>query len=311
MWSSTAIRLILYYNNNWQVRCEYDGSTPILKTYTIGDDVLAQATDGGSPEYMLYDGHGSTRQLVSSSVGSQSIIDDFNRMDSYAGNNQDPQSLHKYLYVHCNPVNMIDPSGKSGTIAATMPTIGILVNLQALSAAAAITAGIYIVDRLADALAKRSIIIHVRDKTLVRLAKRFNMGTLLTPNSSKMYFTPVSFAPMNLINMAMFQGGIAGLIKMGAWDLKTQLGINAFIAGCPSAVAGIAADPSLGVPSREPVLIVSAPIGSIFASMFGGGIAVSYEYSGWHWLRFFSKSMVTLPGEYVQSGKYKLMPPVN
>jgi len=35
----------------------------------------------------------------------------FNRMDPFAGNNQDPQSLHKYLYAHSNPINYIDPSG--------------------------------------------------------------------------------------------------------------------------------------------------------------------------------------------------------
>ena len=35
----------------------------------------------------------------------------FNRMDPFAGNKQDPQSLHKYLYCHANPVNNIDPSG--------------------------------------------------------------------------------------------------------------------------------------------------------------------------------------------------------
>ena len=36
----------------------------------------------------------------------------FNRMDPFAGSPQDPQSLHKYLYVHNNPVNGIDPSGR-------------------------------------------------------------------------------------------------------------------------------------------------------------------------------------------------------
>jgi len=36
----------------------------------------------------------------------------FNRMDPFAGNNEDPQSLHKYLYCHANPVNGIDPSGE-------------------------------------------------------------------------------------------------------------------------------------------------------------------------------------------------------
>gem|GEM_PF-1453448 len=35
----------------------------------------------------------------------------FNRMDDFAGNSQDPQSLHKYLYVNCNPINSIDPTG--------------------------------------------------------------------------------------------------------------------------------------------------------------------------------------------------------
>jgi RHS repeat-associated protein len=35
----------------------------------------------------------------------------FNRIDPFAGNNQDPQSLHKYLYAHCNPIMSIDPSG--------------------------------------------------------------------------------------------------------------------------------------------------------------------------------------------------------
>ncbi len=35
----------------------------------------------------------------------------FNQEDRFAGSQQDPQSLHKYLYCHANPVNFIDPSG--------------------------------------------------------------------------------------------------------------------------------------------------------------------------------------------------------
>jgi RHS repeat-associated protein len=35
----------------------------------------------------------------------------FNRVDPYSGNMQDPQSLHKYAYVHNNPINGIDPNG--------------------------------------------------------------------------------------------------------------------------------------------------------------------------------------------------------
>jgi len=35
----------------------------------------------------------------------------FNQRDLSAGNNEDPQSLHKYLYVNCDPINATDPSG--------------------------------------------------------------------------------------------------------------------------------------------------------------------------------------------------------
>jgi RHS repeat-associated protein len=35
----------------------------------------------------------------------------FPTTDSYAGNNEDPLSLHKYLYCHGNPINGTDPSG--------------------------------------------------------------------------------------------------------------------------------------------------------------------------------------------------------
>ena len=37
----------------------------------------------------------------------------FNRLDDFAGNNQDPQSLHKYAYVHGDPIGGVDPTGHS------------------------------------------------------------------------------------------------------------------------------------------------------------------------------------------------------
>ena len=36
----------------------------------------------------------------------------FNRLDPFAGNVKDPQSLHKYLYCHVDAVNGVDPSGE-------------------------------------------------------------------------------------------------------------------------------------------------------------------------------------------------------
>jgi RHS repeat-associated protein len=41
----------------------------------------------------------------------------FNRLDPFFGNLDDPQSLHKYLYTHADPVNAVDPSGKFVAIA--------------------------------------------------------------------------------------------------------------------------------------------------------------------------------------------------
>jgi RHS repeat-associated protein len=51
----------------------------------------------------------------------------FNRIDPYSGNYSDPQSLHKYLYCHANPVNATDPSGRSAFGIAIGVAIGIAV----------------------------------------------------------------------------------------------------------------------------------------------------------------------------------------
>ncbi len=44
----------------------------------------------------------------------------FTRMDPFAGNIQDPQSLHKYLYCHGDPVNGIDPTGRFAVLGGTL-----------------------------------------------------------------------------------------------------------------------------------------------------------------------------------------------
>jgi RHS repeat-associated protein len=50
----------------------------------------------------------------------------FNRVDPYSGNMQDPQSLHKYAYVHNNPVNGIDPSGRMFTVMGVVKVVAII-----------------------------------------------------------------------------------------------------------------------------------------------------------------------------------------
>ena len=56
----------------------------------------------------------------------------FNRVDPFAGNFDDPQSLHKYLYVHGDPVNGVDPSGLFYDLSGV--TTGLYVGAKAASA---------------------------------------------------------------------------------------------------------------------------------------------------------------------------------
>ena len=147
------------YAQVFEETAELGGS--IVRSYTIGDDVLSQ-TGAGVTSHLLYDGHGSTRQLADNNGtvtanyaydaygkmlggnpgvtdGKQSATDllyageqfdsglqmeylraryydqdngRFNRLDPFEGNSEDPQSLHKYAYAHCDSVNGIDPSGE-------------------------------------------------------------------------------------------------------------------------------------------------------------------------------------------------------
>jgi hypothetical protein len=69
-----------------------DGQALPDVTYTIGDDVLTQATDSGAGQHLLYDGHGSARQLIASDG---STVDDSFSYDAYGvmlGGNPGPGS---------------------------------------------------------------------------------------------------------------------------------------------------------------------------------------------------------------------------
>lgn len=57
----------------------------------------------------------------------------FNRLDPFAGNHSDPQSLHKYTYAHSDPVHNIDPTGKS--------FISFLIGVTAMSFLAGLVGG--------------------------------------------------------------------------------------------------------------------------------------------------------------------------
>ena len=66
----------------------------------------------------------------------------FNRLDPFAGNFRDQQSLHKYLYMHGDPVNFNDPTGSfEGLVgmlaAANLQTVVSNLNIMAGQSAAA------------------------------------------------------------------------------------------------------------------------------------------------------------------------------
>jgi hypothetical protein len=59
----------------------------------------------------------------------------FNRLDPFAGNMQDPQSLHKYLYVHGDPIQGVDPSGEMSLVTriAIGGMVGIMLTMSVLN----------------------------------------------------------------------------------------------------------------------------------------------------------------------------------
>jgi RHS repeat-associated protein len=56
----------------------------------------------------------------------------FNRLDPFFGNLSDPQSFHKYLYTHGDPVNEIDPSGLM-SVGGTLSSVAICTGIASIS----------------------------------------------------------------------------------------------------------------------------------------------------------------------------------
>jgi len=78
-----------------------------LTTYLIGDDVLAQNVDGDT-QYLLYDGHGSTRQLAEYDSGTNtvSIADSFS-YDAYGVLLQNQADIFKPGYTQQQQTNLL------------------------------------------------------------------------------------------------------------------------------------------------------------------------------------------------------------
>ena len=103
------------YDGHGSTRALLDATAAIIQLYSFdayGNAVGFDPTEALT-EY-LYSG-----EQFDSKIGQQYLraryydpaTGRFNSLDSFFGNLDDPQSLHKYLYTHADPVNGIDPSG--------------------------------------------------------------------------------------------------------------------------------------------------------------------------------------------------------
>jgi RHS repeat-associated protein len=68
----------------------------------------------------------------------------FNRLDPFAGNVEDPQSLHKYLYVHGDPIQGVDPTGNFEALVGTLQGLAIDAYIRGLEIAPKVTAIAYV-----------------------------------------------------------------------------------------------------------------------------------------------------------------------
>ncbi len=163
---------------------EYSGSA-LAARYDYGDD-LVRMDRGSGVYYYLYDGLGSTRQLVSTSgtvtdsygysafgemaVHTGSTVNPFLfnaqqfdgasgdyylraryydqsngrfiSQDPYSGSDDDPITLHRYLYASGDPVDRTDPGGQEDTLIGTSVASSITATLISVVGRGLIGAGI-------------------------------------------------------------------------------------------------------------------------------------------------------------------------
>ena len=174
---------------------EYNGTT-LAARYDYGDD-LVRMDRGSGVYYYIYDGLGSTRQLVNttgavtdsygysafgemaSRTGStvnpflfnaqqfdQASGDYYLRaryydqsngrfvsQDPFEGNNEDPISLHRYLYANNDPINMTDPGGEDPNFSLCGLSVSLGINTSLTAMVFTIANRVYsVATTLADAV---------------------------------------------------------------------------------------------------------------------------------------------------------------
>jgi RHS repeat-associated protein len=126
VWSSSFYSL----DGHGSVRQLTNASGAVTDTYTYDAFGKVISRTGATPNAYLYSGERFDADLGIYHLRARYYNPDrgrFMSMDPYPGEIDEPLSLHKYLYTHADPVNLIDPSGYSA-----MSEYGIKIRLIAL-----------------------------------------------------------------------------------------------------------------------------------------------------------------------------------
>jgi RHS repeat-associated protein len=135
--NSTLVTSFYVFDGHGSVRALTDSTGAVTDTYDYDAFGNLLHSTGTTPNNYLYSGEQFDPDLnlyynrgryLNTSTGR------FWSMDSYEGDDKEPTSLHKYLYVGGDPVNRLDPSGRDflDTLGAAAITVGTLANQAAI-----------------------------------------------------------------------------------------------------------------------------------------------------------------------------------
>lgn len=106
------------FTRGWHLRFEVPGAVTDTYDYDAFDNLINQT--GSTPNNYLFAGeqydpalgvYYNRARYLNTTTGR------FWTTDTYEGDQESPQSLHKYLYAGDNPVDRYDPSGHDGDLA--------------------------------------------------------------------------------------------------------------------------------------------------------------------------------------------------
>ncbi len=92
----------------------YKPGQPSNDTKLLTYDAWGQECNGLSGDGLYYTGEMYDTKLSMYNLRARwysPATGRFNAADSFDGLSEDPQSLHRYLYAHCDPINNMDPTG--------------------------------------------------------------------------------------------------------------------------------------------------------------------------------------------------------